>query len=53
MLEPSCYVGVGLSLPMPFIYVMQKSIHLLKIVLILWNLDNLKSDLPQEDIYVV
>lgn len=35
MLEPPFYVGVGLSLPIPFIFVMQKSIHLLKIVLIM------------------
>lgn len=32
---------------------MQKSIHLLKIVLIMWNLDNFKNDFPQEDIYVL
>lgn len=53
MLEPPFYVGVGLSLPIPFIFVMQKSIHLLKIVLIMWNLDNFKNYFPQEDIYVL
>lgn len=40
MLEPLSHVDVGLSLQIPLIYEMQKSIYLIKIVLIMWEVDS-------------